>query len=294
MQAVDDATCQKLQSRYLQYLPALFRRELVVNVAARKAWVAGDEVSMSEQEFDLLAFLYERQGTEWSADEIAKLAVVRPQNGTPPDEFEITQLVEQVKCKLETEPLTPHYLKTIPGAGYRLDTDEFMGRFLLIFESILDPIERTVDNSHFYFDPLIAPESFVPWLTSWLGLCLDRRIPPDQRRRLLREGAELYRWRGTKKGLTEYLKIFTGVEPSIVEEAPGMVLGPQTRLGENTVLGGGAGEANHFSVTLDMEGADQVDVERLRAIIESQKPAHTNYTLHIRQRERQGEVKNGA
>ena len=97
MQAVDDASCQKLQSRYLQYLPALFRRELVVNVAARKAWVAGDEVSMSEQEFDLLAFLYERQGTELSADEIAKLAVVRPQNGTPPDESEIKRAAETAR-----------------------------------------------------------------------------------------------------------------------------------------------------------------------------------------------------
>src|SRR5512134_3386583 len=85
--------------------------------------------------------------------------------------------------------------------------DRFMGQFLRIFQSILDPIENTVDNVAFYFDPGLTPESFLPWLASWVDISLDSRWTDGQRRELLAKAAEIYRWRGTSRGLSEYLRI---------------------------------------------------------------------------------------
>ncbi len=51
------------------------------------------------------------------------------------------------------------YLEYLP-ALFR--DDEFMGQFLLIFESILKPVENTVDNLPLYFDSLMTPEPSLP------------------------------------------------------------------------------------------------------------------------------------
>jgi len=169
------------------------------------------------------------------------------------------------------------YLDFLP-ALYR-DTD-FMGQFLMIFESIMRPIEGTVGNIPLYFDPGLTPQGFLLWLGSWVGLVLDENLPVTRRRELVKSAAELYRWRGTKKGLTEYLRICTGVVPQISEHIAGMRLGPDTKLGIDTQLGS-SGAGHHFMVTMRPHGDNPLNDAVVKAIIDSQKPAHTFYTLRI-------------
>ncbi len=172
------------------------------------------------------------------------------------------------------------YLDYLPGI-YR--DNDFLGRFLLIFQNILDPIERTVDNLHCYFDPRMTPPEFLPWLASWVDLVLDPTWPEERRRELVASAAELFRWRGTRKGLSEYLRIYTGKTPEIIEFIEGMRLGPEARLGMGTRLGSSGG-GYHFTVTIESEG---LDIEKIKAIIESQKPAHVLYTLHVKRPQRE-------
>ena len=173
--------------------------------------------------------------------------------------------------------LQSSYLDYLP-ALYR--DNEFMGQFLLIFESILKPIENTIDHADLYFDPLMTPESFLPFLAFWVGLKLDPTWSEEKRRELVKSAAELYQWRGTKRGLNKYLWIYTGKIPHISEYATGMRLDRETRLGINTQIGS-AGEGNHFTVTIELDEDSKVDSETVKAIIDAQKPAHTAYTLQI-------------
>lgn len=181
------------------------------------------------------------------------------------------------------------YLEHLPSV-YR--DDEMMGQLLLIFESVMRPIENTVDNIPWYFDPLMVPESLLPWLASWLDLTLDQDWPVERRRELVKSAAELYRWRGTRRGLAEYLRIYTGSIPQISEYIPGMTLDEETRLGVNTRLGSSGG-GNHFTVTLDVDGNGDINIDTVKAIIDSQKPAHAAYTLQIT-RSNQQQQDNGA
>lgn len=174
--------------------------------------------------------------------------------------------------------LQSSYLEYLP-ALYR--DDEFMGQFLLIFESILKPIENSIGNLALYFDPLMTPESLLPWLATWVDLALDTTWPEERRRELLKSAAELYRWRGTKRGLAEYLRIYTGSVPEISEYIPGMRLEQETRLGINTRLGS-SGEGHHFTVTLELGRDSEININAVKAIIEAYKPAHTVYTLQIK------------
>jgi phage tail-like protein len=169
------------------------------------------------------------------------------------------------------------YLEYLP-AIYR--DDPLIGQFLLIFESILSPIEHSIDNVASYFDPSMTPEHFLPWLASWLDLSLDPTWPEDKRRELVKSAVELYRWRGTRWGLTEYIRIYTGVEPEIYEYVPGMTLDHDTKMGSDAQLGSGV-DWYHFTVVLPVDKTHGIEDSKIRAIIEVQKPAHSTYSLRF-------------
>ena len=50
-----------------------------------------------------------------------------------------------------------NYLNYLPGIYAE---DSFTSRFLMILESVLSPLERTIDNIAYYFDPSTTPEEF--------------------------------------------------------------------------------------------------------------------------------------
>jgi phage tail-like protein len=177
------------------------------------------------------------------------------------------------------EEETSQLLQYLPGF-YR--EDAFIGRFLCIFEDILKPIENVINDEYYYFDPGTAPDTVVPWLASWLGIVMDERWPDDKRRVMIKSAAELYRWRGTRRGLSEYLKIYTGVTPKIIEHghAQGMRLGGDSKLGTPMQIGG-KGNVFCFTVEITLPDKSEIDAGIVRAIIENQKPAHTAYFLKI-------------
>ena len=156
---------------------------------------------------------------------------------------------------------------------------DFMGRFLMIFESVLGPLENVVSNLSHYFDPDTTPEEVLPWLASWVNVAMDETWPIERRRALVRSAVQLFQWRGTRRGLREYLRVYTGVEPEITEEFGGFPLGEASRLGLNTVLG--TGSNNVFTVTIRTAEPESISRQQVKAIIEAEKPAHTAYRLNI-------------
>ncbi len=182
-----------------------------------------------------------------------------------------------VAARERTAPiLRSSYTRYLPAIY--ADSD-FMGRFLMIFESVMAPLENVVNNLAYYFDPDATPEELLPWLASWVNVALDDSWPVERRRALVRSAVQLFQWRGTRRGLSEYLRVYTGVEPEITEEFGGFPLGEASRLGLNTVLGTGAN--NVFTVTIRTEDPDSISRQQVKAIIEAEKPAHTAYRLNI-------------
>src|SRR5919202_1841153 len=78
--------------------------------------------------------------------------------------------------------LTPSsYVRYLPTP---YQGDEFLGRFLHIIESIIAPIEMSIDSIACYFDPGVAPIEVLPWLASWVGVELDENWPIPRTREL--------------------------------------------------------------------------------------------------------------
>ena len=140
--------------------------------------------------------------------------------------------------------------------------DLFLGMFLRIFDDTWLPLERQLGVLWAYCDPRLTPPDFVPWLSTWVDLALDENWHEARRRELILRAADLYRRRGTRGALRDYLRIYMDAEPQIVED-------------------GKDGNPFHFTVTFRVADPAAIDQDRVRRIIEEEKPAHTTYTLRI-------------
>lgn len=181
------------------------------------------------------------------------------------------------------------YLKYLPAI---YQADDMMGRFVMLFESFWAPIEQQIETMPYYFDPQMTTSDLLPWLASWIGLVLDENWPEDRRRLLLQSAASLYRRRGTRQGLQDFLEIYTGEKARIAEQrAENFGLGARARLGPGIALGK-QNRPHTFTVTLSLPPIDaptkaeqkrQELVRRriIEGIIEAEKPAHTSYTLQL-------------
>ena len=144
----------------------------------------------------------------------------------------------------------------------------FVGRFLLAFEGVMVPVEQIVDHFDLHLNPQTAPAPFLDELAGWLGLTLDEKWPEEKRRIMLTEAVELYRRRGTCWGLTRHLAIYAGIPLDDQASKWIQIAEPEDR-------------PHHFHVTLHKPSGEQLDRSTLERIIETNKPAHTTYSMEI-------------
>ncbi len=179
---------------------------------------------------------------------------------------------------MERQEITPSdYLKYLPAI---YSQDEFWGRFLRIFEDVWSPIDERIGQMNLYLDPKYTPESFLPWLASWMGIDLNPRMSLREQRKLIQNLIELSSWRGTRRGLREHIKLVTGLESQISESGAGMILSEASQLGVNTTLSSISGR-NHLLITLFADDTAKVDRELVGAIILFHLPAQATYSLEI-------------
>jgi len=164
------------------------------------------------------------------------------------------------------------------------ETTPFFTRYLLGFEDGWKPLQRTLDRMDALFGPFSTPPEFLLWLGSWVCLPPDEGWSEMKRRRLVHEAVELFRWRGTRRGLSRYLEIYTGYVPEIDDQpVRGMRLGSETKMGgPGTTLGDIP--PHTFVVTVAVPDPRAVDEGILHEIIAYEKPAHAAYSLRVVQR----------
>lgn len=92
-----------------------------VNITARTVTKGGDIVSLSLREFDLLAYLCEHQNTAIPKDKLLSevwgaFSMVEPST--------LTVHIRWLREKLEDNPSTPEFIKTVWGVGYMLEASK--------------------------------------------------------------------------------------------------------------------------------------------------------------------------
>ena len=152
--------------------------------------------------------------------------------------------------------------------------DELAQRLLAALDEVLAPILCTLDNLEAYFDPSLAPADFVEWLASWVGLRFDEAWDIAPQRAQIGEATELYRWRGTVRGMAEHVALYTGVRPEI-DEGGGAAWSP-------TPEGRLPGKASTtFTVTVRVPAPSAIDHQHVDSIVAATKPAHLEHRLKV-------------
>lgn len=186
----------------------------------------------------------------------------------------------------------------------------FLERFLSIFEHFFAGFQDEIADIARYFDPASTEKEFIPWLATWLALTLDEKWPEEKRRELIKRAYQLFKMRGTLRGLQEVIKVYTGKKFPVLEHykmrrwwfilgedsvlgCNSLLWGKGVSLGETTKLGGfQLGDitepladplevhAHKFSLIIPASYCDTEEKERtVRRIVELWKPAHTQFFL---------------
>jgi phage tail-like protein len=216
------------------------------------------------------------------------------------------------------------YLQYLP-AVYSFDpvSKDFLERFLSIFQTLFDGIEKRIDGMYALFDPGGVPDEFLSWLASWIDMTFEPNWSQSVRRSLLRHVVELYRLRGTPAGLQMILKLAFDVDVHIQENfqlrrwlfftsqgglgSRSRLWGEQimdrlqlegnARIGDFALVGTGDPDrdpfhfyAHRFTIFLPFtQRWSDADVQRIRMLIEREKPGHTQFELrHVHPRFRVG------
>ena len=76
---------------------------------------SGEPVRLSRREFELLAFLVRNEGRTYGPEELYS-SVWRLEHG---DLSTVAVHIQRVRRKIEDNPQSPRWIRTVPGAGYR-------------------------------------------------------------------------------------------------------------------------------------------------------------------------------
>ncbi len=103
------------------------------------------------------------------------------------------------------------YLQYLP-ATYSSDDEMrlFLERFLAMFQTEWDGVDREIDTMERFFDPDAVPAGeFLDFLASrWLALPLEGTWDYTQKRRLLSAAPKIYPHRGQLQGLRDFLAVY--------------------------------------------------------------------------------------
>ena len=195
------------------------------------------------------------------------------------------------------------YLENLPAIYRRSDA---VGRNLVrdlcfLFEHMFDSVEVNLNDGWRFYDPHVTPGEFLNWLSGWTAFSLDLDWPEAEKRALIKRAVDLYRIRGTKRGIALFLRLFTGHEPEIEEntwpfkgfrvEGEGAELG--ARVGLDSVIMPPVDLAHCFVVTMPVkyETVTSEMVIRIHQILQMEKPAHTHYYLRFAEEKGDAELR---
>jgi DNA-binding response OmpR family regulator len=112
-----DAVLRRMDVAPEREAPLVFG-DLELDPTARRVSVRGDDVRLTQREFDLLLFLARHPGRVFTRDELMQSIW---QYSFYTDTSTVTVHIRRLRAKIEDDPADPLYVKTVWGMGYRFE-----------------------------------------------------------------------------------------------------------------------------------------------------------------------------
>jgi len=111
-----DAVLRRNETSDGELEPPLHFGELEIDLTGRRVLVAGEEVTLTQREFDLLAFLARHPGQVFTRDQLMEQVW---RFSFYSDTSTVTVHIRRLRAKVEREPAQPRHIETVWGVGYR-------------------------------------------------------------------------------------------------------------------------------------------------------------------------------
>lgn len=141
------------------------------------------------------------------------------------------------------------------------------------FDDVLAPLINIIDCVHGYVDPLLAPEEFVRWLSSWFGVLLDESWSMSAQRAVVAEAVDLFRMRGTMAGLRRHLAVVVDGDVDITESG-GTSCSVRPRPDPPT-------DVEHWVRVVVRPRDPMLSEEGVTAVVRASKPVHVTHTVEV-------------
>jgi two-component system response regulator ResD len=90
--------------------------DMTIDPAARRVTVRGEEVALTQREFDVLLFLARHPGQVFSRNQLMDAVW---QYSFYTDTSTVTVHIRRLRSKIESDPAQPRHIQTVWGVGYR-------------------------------------------------------------------------------------------------------------------------------------------------------------------------------
>lgn len=173
------------------------------------------------------------------------------------------------------------WLKYLPELYQSNDTDHFLERYLVIFQTLHESMNQRICDVPDMLDVDLTNKELLADLCDWLHIAGSYMWSEAQLRKLLKNGIRLYQRRGTRDGILEFINLYTGGEAYLVEYFQVAPYMNDKRLKESLSRLYGVSPGT-FSVIIKKEYVPtQKDYQSLVHVINEIKPAQMEADLVI-------------
>jgi DNA-binding response OmpR family regulator len=111
-----DAVLRRLGRTFATHDGPLELSDMTIDPAARRLFVRGEEVQLTQREFDVLLFLARHPGQVFSRNQLMDAVW---QYSFYTDTSTVTVHIRRLRSKIELDPAQPQHIQTVWGVGYR-------------------------------------------------------------------------------------------------------------------------------------------------------------------------------
>lgn len=110
------------------------------------------------------------------------------------------------------------WISYLPEIYQSEDKNMFFERYLAVFQTMYEELNEKIRHVPYLLDVDNTDQEFLAWLANWLDIAESYVWSKEQLRNLLKNAVRLYKIRGTREAVKEFVKLYTnGAEPYIVE-----------------------------------------------------------------------------
>ena len=171
------------------------------------------------------------------------------------------------------------YLPNVYRTG--LGENSFLDRYLAIFQSMYGDLEQSIRRADRLLDTEITDPRVLEWLAGWIYVDNVSLWPGDRLRRFLKEAVRLYAIRGTRKGLLDMVKLYTGCPAFLVEYMELEQVMTDVMQRERWERLYGTEKNCCFLLVMETAVSEPGQKKAVEALVESIRPAHISIRLVV-------------